>query len=307
MASSASPPCILSDLLAVWPARAGLGEGLSWSPRQQALYWVDIVRQRLYRYTPANGHRERWYFDEPITAVAERRDGPGLLVSLRSGFAYFEPEAHDGYGRLRRLHEPEPERLGNRFNDAKCDPLGRYWASTMDAAAHAATGALYRYDGDGRCTRHLDRLFAVANGPCWSPDGTTLYLSHTSGGEVWAFDFDLERGELSRQRVWLSLAAGDGLPDGLTTDVLGRVWVARWGAACVTCHAPDDARELFRLALPASQVSNVAFGGPTLQTLFITTGRFGLSAEQLQAEPLAGALFAIETDTTGLPPTPYAG
>jgi sugar lactone lactonase YvrE len=105
----------------------------------------------------------------------------------------------------------------------------------------------------------------------------------------------------------LRLPKGDGYPDGMTTDRAGRLWIAHWAGACVTCHASDDGRELARIALPTSNVTNVAFGGPDLRTLFITTAATELSEAQRAREPLAGALFAVDTDAIGVAPHRFAG
>lgn len=300
---AATTPQLLSDPACVWPAGATLGEGTCWSPREQSLYWVDILEHRLYRYTPASGERREWHFDETISAVAERVEAPGLIVSLRRGFAYFDPES----GTLQRQDEPEPERSGNRFNDGKCDALGRFWGGSMDFGCEAPTGALYRFDGPGRCTRAFDARFAVTNGPAWSADGRTMYFNETAERRIHAFDFDADAGTLSNQRLWLRFEEGDGHPDGMTTDEAGRLWICHWGGACVSCHDASSGDELTRVKLPTSHVTNVAFGGPDLRTLFITSARFGLSAEQLAREPLAGALFAVRVSDRGVPAHRFAG
>ncbi len=301
--SAATAPQILSVPRVIGGVRATLGEGLCWSAREQALWWVDILEQRLYRDDVAREAHDAWSFDETISAVAERAERPGLAVTLRRGLALFDPTTRA----LTRLDEPEREREGNRFNDGKCDARGRFWGGTMDFATTSPTGALYCFDAEGRATRAIDLGWIVTNGPTWTLDGRTMLVNDTVRRRVVAYAFDPRTGAVGASREWLVLQAGDGHPDGMTTDAAGRVWIAHWGGACVTCHDPETAAELGRIALPTDHITNVAFGGPDMKTLFISSARHELSQAQLAAQPLAGALFAVQTDAAGLPPNRFAG
>lgn len=287
---------------AVWPAGATLGEGTCWSVREQSLYWVDILERKLFRYRPADSAKREWTLPDTISAVAERADAPGLIVTLRHGFAFFDPHS----GALERLVEPEPERPANRFNDGKCDAQGRFWGGTMDFDCVAPTGAYYRFDGRG-CVRAFDAGFPVTNGPTWSLDGRTMFVNDTARRQVFALPFDPDRGEVGAPRPFLRFAHEDGFPDGMTTDSQGRLWIAHWGGACVSCHDAHSGAELARIALPTDHVTNVAFGGPQLMTLYVTTARSGLSDAQLAAQPLAGALFAVDTGVAGLTANAFRG
>lgn len=284
----------------IWNAHAKLGEGPLWSSKEQALYWVDILGYRLHRY--ASGEEQRsWQLDQEISAIAERANAQGLVITQRHGFATFNPATEE----LVPLARPETDLPGNRFNDGKCDRAGRFWAGTMDFSAQKSSGSLYCLSSDGNCTR-IDSAYIVANGPAWSSDDKTLYHNDSVKGHVYAFDFDLESGVVSNKRLFLQFEEQDGSPDGMATDAEGGLWIAHWGAGKVTRH---DARGKVTqtLTLPCSQVSSCTFGGPDLRTLYITTAAVGLSAQQLEQEPLAGGLFAVNMEIAGVPANLYRG
>ena len=271
----------------IWPAAARLGEGALWSAREQSLYWVDILSCRLMRYTPEGKIQRSWQFDEFICALGEREAG-GLIVTLRSGFAFFDPDT----GKLTRLHQPEPDRPGNRFNDGKVDALGRFWAGSMDFEKVVPSGALYCYAPDGECTRVEDG-YVITNGPAWSADGRTMYHNDTAAGRVHAFDFDPRSGALSNRRLFLQLAPDEGYPDGMTPDAQGGLWLAHFAGGRVSRYLADGRLDR-SLLLPTSNVTSCTFGGPGLCTLFITTATEELDDTQRAQQPLAGALFACE-------------
>jgi D-xylonolactonase len=286
----------------VWNAHAELGEGPMWSVREQALYWVDILNHRLHRYAPNDAQQQRsWQFGEVITAVAERKNEPGLIVTLRHGFAFFDPATE----KLTRLHEPEGHLPDNRFNDGKVDARGRFWGGTMDFGCTEPTGALYRFGPDRTCTK-MDTGYAITNGPTWSADHRTMYYNDTRNGRVHAFDFDLERGELSNKRLFLQFGPEDGTPDGMTTDAEGGIWIAHWGASKLTRHDASG-KETGAVHLPASQITSAAFGGPDFKTMYVTSAALDLSTEQLEQEPQAGGLFAVEMEVAGMPAHLFEG
>lgn len=284
----------------VWNAHAMLGEGPLWSSREQALYWVDILGKRLHRHA-LDGEQRSWQFDEEISSLAEREDHAGLVVTLRHGFAFFDPKTE----RLERLAEPEAHLPGNRFNDGKCDGAGRFWAGSVEFGCKEPVGALYCLAPDLACAR-MDSGYVVTNGPAWSLDHKTMYHNDSDKGCVYAFDFDLESGAISRKRVFLQFSEQDGSPDGMTIDAEGGLWIAQWGAGKLT-RRDADGTVLQTVALPCSHVTSCAFGGPDLKTLFITTARVGLSEQQLESEALAGGLFMIRLDVAGLPAHRFRG
>jgi sugar lactone lactonase YvrE len=197
-----------------------VGESPVWCPREQVLYWVDITGQKIHRFHPSTGTNETLPLPEPVTALAVRTQG-GLMLSLKKRFALFDLESR----RLHYLDDPELDKPDNRFNDAKCDRAGRFWAGTMgNVHWDAPSGALYRFDPDGTITCH-QRDVICANGMGWSPDNRTMYFTESFRYAVYAYDFDAAAGTISNRRVFAELdRASGGFPDGLTVDAEGHVW-----------------------------------------------------------------------------------
>ncbi len=195
------------------------------------------------------------------------------------------------------------DRPGLRFNDAKCDPMGRAWAGTIEAAMTPGTGTLYRLDPGPVATPVLGGL-TVSNGLGWSPDARTMWFADSADRFIRGFDYEPELGRLGAGHLAIELQATAGKADGLCVDDDGYVWVGLWGGSAVHRYAPDGRLDTI-VRVPAAQVTSCAFGGSDGSTLFITTARVGLSAEALQLEPYAGGLFVVEPGVTGPPATPW--
>ena len=202
--------------------------------------------------------------------------------------------------RLEYIARPEANLPGNRFNDGKCGPDGRFLAGTMDNAEQQASGAFYSLDPDGRLKTLLTGV-GISNGLAWSPDHLTLYYIDTPTSQVKAFDYDLQSGAIANPRTVVYVPPSLGWPDGMTTDADGNLWVALWGGAAITVWNPENGELRQKIDFPAKNVSSCAFGGAGLNELYITTARKGLTQAELQAYPASGNLFRIQTDVTGSP------
>ena len=274
--------------------RDRLGEGPAWSARRGALFWVDILAPALRSFDLASGVVSTWDMPEKIGWAIECADDPRFIVGLKSGFARLDLDTMH----IQHIGHPEPDRPHNRLNDAKVDRAGRIWAGTMDDREVEAVGALYCLGPDLTWTRHDDG-YGVTNGPAFSPDGITVY--HTDSLDRTVFAFDLTDGALLNKRVFLRFEDSWGYPDGMCTDAAGGVWIAHWGGGRVSRFSPDGRLDR-SIALPASQVTSCTFAGAGLDRLFVTSAAVGV-----EDEPLAGALFEVESGAHGLAPTLFAG
>jgi len=279
-------------------ARAELGEGPVWDEETRRLLWVDILAGALHVTDPETGEDSVVEIGQELGAAAPRVGG-GAVLAIRDGFALLDPD-----GAIRTVAEVEADNPASRMNDGACDRAGRFWAGTMAFAETPGAGALYRLDADLTVTRMLDGL-TVSNGVGWSPDDRTFYFADTPTGSVDAFDFDLGTGEIENRRRFASIDPGVGAPDGLTVDAEGFVWVALWGGSRVQRYAPDGRLDR-ELALPASQVTKPAFGGPTLSDLYVTTAWHGLDEAERARQPAAGGVFRLRPGAVGRPANRFA-
>lgn len=202
------------------------------------------------------------------------------------------------------LADPGRQRGYERFNDGKCDPAGRFLAGTIRRGE--TPGALYSLTPDGSCTQVLDGV-SVANGIAFSADGGTLYYIDSPTRVVMAYGYDPETGRVGAGRPCVEIAEGEAVPDGMTIDVDGNLWIALWLGWKAVCHDPRTGRRLAEIPLPVARVSSCAFGGPDYRTLFITTAWERAGAEERAAQPMAGDLFAAEVGARGLPPHLFGG
>jgi sugar lactone lactonase YvrE len=277
-----------------------VGESPVWSPPEKRLYWCDITGQKIHRFDPSSGENETFVLPEPVTALA-LRPNEGLVLSLKKDFALYELASRQ----LTYLGDPEKDKPNNRFNDAKCDPQGRFWAGTMDNVHwNSPAGALYRFDPDGTITCH-QRDVCCANGMGWSPDHHTMYFTESFRYAIYAYDFDAVTGTISNRREFASLdRASGGFPDGLTVDAEGYVWSVHNAIGKVVRYTP--AGEVDReVKLPVPRPCGCIFGGENLDVLYITTARETLTPEQIAQYPLSGSLFAVEPGVRGIAETPF--
>ena len=273
--------------------RADLGEGPNWDPVDNVLRFVDITKRLVYRHDPSTGTTTSTVVPQEVGAVVPRRGG-GLVAAVRDGIATVD-EASGAFSMLATVEGDNP---GSRMNDAKCDSRGRLWAGTMASDAAPNAGSLYRYGPDGDLVRVLEGV-TISNGLGWSPDDRTMYYVDSMAG-IDAFEFDAPTGAVRLRQHLVSTEPEVGLPDGITIDADGCIWVAIWGGGVVRRYTPSGELER-ELPLPVSRVTSVAFGGENYTDLYVTTARVGLSHEQLAQEPLAGSCFVCTPGVKGVP------
>jgi sugar lactone lactonase YvrE len=291
-----------------------VGESPFWHPQEQLLYWVDIPGKTLHRCNVFMGTVESWRLPAPHDlepGCIAPAVGGGLVIALRDGVY----RAENWGGSLQALAMAGHDTATTRFNDGKCDPLGRFWAGTIYEPRDAQQAALFCLQG-GMLQRMSDGA-TVGNGLAWSADGRTLYWSDTTAHVIRAWDWDADVNVMSAPRVFLQFpfkpagwAPGQpgygGRPDGAAVDSQGNYWVAMFEGARVLKLSPAG-ELLAEIATPMMCPTMVCFGGDDLQTLYLTSACHGRPAAELQAMPLSGSVLSRRVDVPGLPVNFFSG
>jgi sugar lactone lactonase YvrE len=286
----------------VLDARAQLGECPLWSAAEQKLYWVDISGCSVNRFDPATGNNQSWLMPCEPGCIGVAASG-GLVAALRDGFYRFYPDAD----RLEKIADAPYDTANMRFNDGRCDAVGRFWAGAMYEPRTAEAAAMFCLErGKTRTGWGPEHGLGVkvSNGLAFSADGTLAYQSDTPNHVIYRFAFHEETGnigartEFARRLADTYSANYGGRPDGAAIDIEGNYWSAQYEGGCILRYSPQG--DITRsIRLPVKRPTMVAFGGQTMSTLYITTAREGASPAELAANDRAGGLFACEVDVPG--------
>jgi len=277
-----------------------LGEGPRWDPWDASLIFIDVLPGLLHRLRPDDGTVTTAEVGQALGA-ANPTVGGGLVLAMRDGISLSGADA-----RQPRLLAPvEIDVPGNRMNDALCDPQGRLWAGTMSFDADPAAGTLYRIDPDGAVQPMIVGL-TISNGMGWSLAGDRMYFIDSPTRRIDVLDFDAEQGTVRNRRPLVDLADAPGVPDGMTVDSDGGLWVAFWGGAQVRRYDSEGMLSCI-VDVPVPQPTSCAFGGADGMDLFITSARLGLSDADLAASPLSGSVFSCRPGYRGMPTSSFGG
>ena len=268
--------------------RCETGEGPLWHPMERQVYWSDIPRGRIFRLNPFSRRHEQIYEGRIVGGYTIQSDGSLLLFMDRGSVAVWRD------GKLEYLVNEMEGETDNRFNDVAADPAGRVFCGTMPTDTRSAT--LYRMDTDGSITTVLEGV-GLSNGIGFSPDQKQMYYTDSLARKIYIFDYDIDSGDVTNQRVFVETPDDGSIPDGMTVDAEGYVWGARWDGSSLYRYNPDG-EQVVQIQFPAKKISSVIFGGVDLTDMYVTTAGGGNKAEE---GPGAGGLFRVNVGIQGKP------
>jgi|BEDMetMinimDraft_2_1075160.scaffolds.fasta_scaffold03090_1 sugar lactone lactonase YvrE len=294
MSSSSLTPSVVSGA-----PRSILGEGPSWDEESGTLYWVDIKGGRVHWWNLSSGTFRTLDLKQTVSCVVPTRVKGKVMVTLKQSFAVLDLNS----GSLSKVKEIRAsDRV--RFNDGKCDPRGRFWAGTMDMEEREPLGSLYVLGSDMSLRGVVEKV-TVSNGIGWSPDHSEMYYIDSPTRRIMVLDYDVDTGQVKDRGRRIDLSSYPGVPDGMTVDSEGKLWVALWGGNRVLRIEPSG-RVIGEVKVPALHVTSCVFGGARLNTLFITTAQDDVNSPAKTEGP-DGRLFMIDLEVPGAPTYPFSG
>ena len=273
------------------------GEGVFWNASDGLVWWTDIEGRALWSFDPVTSQTQSYPMQDRVCCFAPRQSG-GFIVAFADRISLLDLAS----GNEQKICDFEPNNPETRANDGRTDRQGRFVVGGMNEASSQANSTVIRIDASCLVETLLEGI-SCANSTCFSPDGKTMFFADTPDREVLAFDYGAE---LSNRRVLASFADEPGLPDGSCVDAEGGVWNAEWEGGRVVRIDPNGQIDTV-IEVPVCKPTCCAFGGPELDTLYITTSRLMSDEATLAREPNSGGLFAVKPGFVGLQDTPFGG
>jgi len=283
------------------------GESPVWDEVSQRLYWADVVKGNVYIFDPGNGSNKTCSTGEVLGSVALCERG-GLLLSCAKGFFFLDPDT----GKRKPVKDQEILPAGHFFADGKCDPQGRFWAGTYHQDITEAVGVLYSLESDLSVKKRAEK-FILSNGLAWSTAGDKFYFIDSIAKCVYRFEYNSASGDLANRQIVRKIPGDTILPDGMTIDTEGFLWIALFNSGKVIRIDPESGETVFEVFVPgAKQVTSCSFGGRNLNELYITTARelegpYGIPEDDLRSQYNAGGLFKAKLHYRGHPAIRFKG
>lgn len=279
-------------------AKNQLGEGSIWNYKTGELWWIDIEGRSLNTYNPKTKTTRTFDVKHRIGTVVPSQDGLSAILALQTGVWKLNLETEA----MTFVSQVESDTANIRLNDGKCDPAGRFWVGSMHLQQTQYKASLFRITPDKKQTflKKMQDSVTISNGIIWSLDEKTMYYIDTDRGNVRAYNYDKKTGDITNERVVITVSDTLGYPDGMTIDSEGMLWIALWNGNGVSRWNPNTGEMLQFIEVPAHNVSSCAFGGEDLATLYITSARVDMTEEELKAKPLSGGVFKVVPGVKGV-------
>lgn len=277
-----------------------LGEGPEWSPLNQLLSWVDILDKKFHFINLETNNFQSIAVDQVLGFAIPTTKKNFYITGQLDEICMLDIQTK----KSQVLKEIPENKILNRFNDAKCDKLGRLWAGTITDNFSVSPGGFYRIDNDLTVHKVMTGI-GCSNGLCWSSNSKKFYYIDTPALKLRSYDFDLDSGKLSNESVLLEYPKPKGYLDGMTIDEEDKLWISIWGGSKIIRFCPHSKKVIGEISVNAKQPTSVVFAGKNLEKIFITSARVGIDPSIIKKNPEEGSLFVVETKIKGTQNNPF--
>ena len=271
-----------------------LGEGAFWDSNRNILWFVDIEKGNVHGYKPSSKEVSSFSTGQKLGTLVPAAQKNVLVLGLQSGIFKSDFKGKN----LIKIAVPFNLKPNQRLNDGKCDPAGRFWVGGMSMDEKNNRSNLYMMDDKKNIVVKLDSI-SISNGIVWRRDGKKMFYIDTPTRTVKSFDFEVNTGQITNQKIAIQTPDSLGWPDGMTIDENDNLYIGMWGGGCVSIWNSNSGKLIGKVVVDAKNVTSCAFGGSDRRTLYITTARQGLSRTELDQYPLSGHLFSARMETPG--------
>lgn len=285
----------------LYESRCKLGEGPYWHSERQSIFWLDIENKTLNELPIASDKIKSINLPQRSSTIVQGQD-ERLILGVQGGLATLNLDTEE----VTWLMDIEKNYADRRTNDGKCSPNGSLLIGIMNLQCKEGKGSLYLVNDNLELRKILSNL-SIPNGMAWSPLDQQMFFIDSPSYKITSFHLNEQTGAITDQKTVVQISKGLGMPDGMTIDKEGCLWVAHWGGYGVYRWNPATGQLVDKIDVPAPHVTCCVFGGENMDELFITTARDGLTNKQLKEYPLSGSLFVAKTTTSGFLPNKFAG
>ncbi len=288
---------ITSEPKAIWKAKTILGEGTLWVPSQNSIYFVDIKKKNILVLNTKSKKKRIIKVNKEIGFLTHIKKNI-FVLGLKSELRFVNLKSK----KIIKSIKIEKDKPLNRINDGKTDFLGRLWFGTMDnSERRIRNGSLYCLDK--KLTLHkVDTNYYITNGPAFINNDTFL---HTDSRCKIIFKIKINKNfKIIKKIKFIKFSKKDGSPDGMTIDSKKNIWICHFGGACITVYNLKGKR-IYKIQLPAKNITNCTFGGINKNEIFITSALKGMKKNEIKKFNLSGSLFNIKTNVKGLVSKPF--
>ncbi|CAH1976955.1 unnamed protein product [Acanthoscelides obtectus] len=282
-------------------------EGPFWHTNTQELYFVDTFNGTLCRWSYKDKKTQSYHLENHdsvgvIIPIKDKKDYFLVAADRNVYNLYWPSDDNENEAKLEHLITVDESKPKNQFNDGKADSKGRLWLGTLtrngDLSVAPEGGSLYKISGfgDSLMAEEMERSLSISNGLDWCPEYKKLYHIDSQTRKIVAYDFDEQSGQIQNKKIIFDMADHpnlEGIPDGMTADGSGNLWIALFGGSAIIKIDPNKSILLETIEMPVKYCTSVCFGGPDSANLFVTTSRLKLNEKEVSETPNAGSVFAI--------------